>query len=133
MNDDFALVREVTADSVLWRMAERLVTSVTRSWRHSGVRRRGVEILGLVASWSAADRLRAAAAAVAIAGLVNITLLVGANPYAAPGVPRTVVAIVVLFAVIVAMSPQEFVRAWPSSIPGRIGGVLRRLIYKPAE
>lgn len=133
MNDDFGFVREVAADSVLWRAADRLLTSVTESWNHSSARHRSVEMLRRVATLTTADRLRAWTTAIAIGGLVNIVLLARANAYAAPGIPRSVVALTTAFAAVVAVWPHAFLRAWASSTPARIGVVLRRLIYKPAE
>ena len=133
MTDDFRVVRETAAESAIWRAADSVMTSVASAWRHSAARTRMLNAATSLASWTIDDRVRSAAITIAVAGITNIALLWRSNPYAAPGIPRAAIAIAAGGAAIVATWPGPFVTAWSSSVLGRIGTAVGKLIYKPAE
>jgi len=125
MKDNFHTVRETAAESV--------ITSVSVAWQHAALRTRVLKMTTSLASWSLEDRVRSAASTIAIAGVVNVALLWKSNPYAAPGIPRGVIAVAAAGAAAVAMWPGPFINAWPSSALGRVSATVRRWVYKPAE
>jgi hypothetical protein len=65
------------------------------------------------------DRLRSGALVVAIAALLNILLLWRASQIALPGIPRSAVALIAVFALAIAVAPAPFRAAWPVSRMGR--------------
>jgi hypothetical protein len=133
MKDDFRVARETAADSVIWRAADNAITSVSAAWRHSVLRTFALGMTGSLASWNIDERVRSAASAIAIAGVVNIALLWRSSPYASPGIPRAAIAVAAAGATVVAIWPGPFTNAWSSSVLGRISALVRRLVYKPAE
>ena len=131
--DDFEVVRETASESAIWRVARRVLTALALAWQHSLAAQWLMRQAAWLETWSAADRARYGAIAIAVGGGVNIALLWNANTYAAPGIPRAAIALVVLVAMVVALAPAPFTAAWPTSLPGRLAATARRLLYKPAE
>ena len=133
MSDDFQVLRETAAESAVWRAGDALISAITRAWQHSSFRAGLRQARSTLASWTVCDRVRGAATAIAVAGLVNVALLWTSNPYSAPGIPRSVIGVLAAFATVIALRPEPFIDAWSTSLLGRISASMRRLFYKPAE
>lgn len=133
MTDDFQVVRDTAAESLIWRAAESVISAVSTAWQHSSLEMWWQRTSQTLSSWTIEDRVRCAAVTLAIAGLVNIGLLWRSNPYSAPGIPRSVIAIAAAFASVIALWPAPFILAWSASMLGRFGAAMGRLLYKPAE
>ena len=131
--DDFKVVEETASESAIWRFARGVITALTVAWRHSLARQRLASQAAWLEKWSADERLRHGAVAIAVAGVVNIALLWKANTYAAPGIPRAAIVLIVVFATGVAIVPGPFARAWSTSLPASLAAAVRTRLYKPAE
>jgi hypothetical protein len=134
MTDDFKTVRETASESLIWTAVRAVAVRVAAAGQDAVATRLVTARLVLpLQVWTGEDRLRYGAAALAIAGGVNVALLSAVNQYATPGVPRAAVAIAALLMAIVATAPKAFLAAWPSSVPGRLAGQLARSFQRTAE
>jgi hypothetical protein len=134
MSDDFTTVRETASESVIWTAVRAIAVRVAAAGQDARATRIvTTRLVSPLRMWTAEDRVRYGAATLAIAGFVNIALLSAVNQYAAPGIPRAAVALAALLMTIVAMLPKAFLAAWPSSVPGRLAGLLSRSFQRTAE
>lgn len=112
---DFATVRTAAAESVIGGVVRWAVVRLGAAFADSWFRHRSLSAARALASWPLEDRVRYGALTIAVAGAVNIALLAFAGSYSAPGVPRALIGLVILLAVLVGLMPNTFVAAWPSS------------------
>ena len=123
--DDFQSVRDTTAESVLGRFVQRIALAATAAWADSSVRGLVVTALAAWSATSAATRVRHGAIAIAVAAATNLAVLAVTPVYAAPGIPRAVIAMLGVIALVVAIAPASFAIA---SSESRAGGLWRRLL-----
>jgi hypothetical protein len=134
MSDDFKTVRETASDSLIWTAVRAIAVRVVAAGRDAATTRVvSARVVSPLQVWTDEDRVRYGAAALAIAGFVNVALLSVVSQYAAPGVPRAAVALAAILMAVVAMAPRAFLAAWPASVPGRVAGRLWRVFQRTAE
>lgn len=112
---DFRALTETAVESRLWLTGSGAVRAWSAAWRESfaaGVVRRATAVTN---DWSASDRVRYSAIAIATMALVHSGLVALLPAYVAPALPMTFMLAVALLAAAVAAAPNAFVRGWRQS------------------
>jgi hypothetical protein len=115
MNDDFALVREAFATSAPGRGLAGLGRIAGAAWRTSRVGRAAQSLQAQSANASAESKVGTIAAAVAIAAAMQPGLIASMPRTVAPDLPWPAIALVVVFAAVIAWQRAACVAAWRDS------------------
>lgn len=106
---------ETAVESRLWLAAGETVRVWSAAWRDSSAVRAGRRAAAVTDDWTAIDRVRYSAIAIATMALGHLGLLALLPAYVAPALPMTFMLVVALLAAIVAAAPNDFVRGWHRS------------------
>ena len=112
---DFDPLTATALESRLWLATRAATHAVAVAWSGAKV---VATIRGLndeLRGWTVAARISGAAIAVATATLTHFVLLSMAPRYVASGLSSAWLIVVAATAVMVALAPMAFVRAWPGS------------------
>ena len=131
--DDFQSVRDTAAESVLGRFAQRIALTSTAAWIDSNARRSAINARAAWSDANAATRVRHGAIAVTVAAAINVAILAVSPVYAAPGIPRAVIAMAGIIAFVVSLAPASFATAWTESRAGRLWRRLLAPLHTSAE
>lgn len=118
---EFRALYETTAESRLWRAGAGAVRMWSAAWRDSAAVRAIGGVRSSIGGWSARDRLRYGALAVAIAAFGHLVLASLLPAYVAPALPRGLILTVAAIAAAIAIAPQLFATAWSESRLRRAG------------
>lgn len=125
---DFRALVDTAVESRLWLAGAAAVRAWSAAWRESscvGAVRRAAAVTG---DWTAIDRVRYSAIAIAAMALGHLALVALFPAYVAPALPMTFMLAVALLAAAVAAAPNGFARAWRQS---RVREAGRRLAARP--
>lgn len=118
-NEGFEAVRVAFSESLLWRMLQAAGEAWTAALEESRTARALRRLAAGVGRWPAADRLQAAALALAGFGIGNLGLRPLTPVYVASTVPTWLWAAEVVAALVVAAGARHFAAAWPRSTVAR--------------
>lgn len=114
-DQDFRALYETAVESRLWLAASAVARAWPAAWRESsaaGAVRRAATVTN---DWTAADRVRYSAIAIATMALGHLGLVALLPVYVAPALPMGFMLAVALLAMVVAAAPHAFVRGWSGS------------------
>ena len=117
---DFENLRRAAIDSRLGRAARLTARVVTAAWSSSSVARWFEAGIGLATLGPVTHRVRFVAMVLGWAGVAHLAMLAVVPPYVAPGLPRFWIGFGMAAAIVVAVLPDAFTRAWPDSRARRL-------------
>ena len=109
---DFRALAETAVESRLWLAASAVARAWSAAWRESsavGAVRRAAAVTH---AWTAVDRVRYSAIAIATMALGHLGLVALLPVYVAPALPMGFMLAVAVLAAAIAAAPHAFVRAW---------------------
>lgn len=109
---DFCALAETAVESRLWLAAAAAARAWSAAWRDSTAAGVFTRATAVTQQWSASDRVRYGAIAIATMALGHLGLVALLPVYVAPAMPMTFMLAVALLAAVVAAAPHAFVRAW---------------------
>lgn len=120
IDSDFENLQRAATDSQLGRAARVIARVVTAAWSSSWLARWFEVGIGLATSGPVTNRLRFVALVLVWAGVAYLAMLTVVPPYVAPGLPRFWIGFGMAAAIVVAVLPDAFARAWPDSRARRL-------------
>ena len=109
---DFRALAETAVESRLWLAASAAGRAWSAAWRDSSAAGVFTRAAAVTHEWTASDRVRYGAIAIATMALGHLGLVALFPVYVAPAMPMTFMLAVALLAAVVAAAPHAFVRAW---------------------
>lgn len=112
---EFRALSKTTGESRLWHAASVAVRVWSTAWRDSLTGGVVTRAAAMTNDWTAIDRVRYGAIAIATMALGHLGFVVLFPAYVAPALPITFMVAVALLAAAVALIPRGFVSGWNQS------------------